>query len=256
MSARFFANPPGSRPLLDTVRDSIALYFSPIRWLWTRIVRGEEERADDSDLDVSGFLTAVPRVNLQLGSPAFKGWVGHLRDEPLSSRTTEDLEQVFNETTIQLIFRSVLRWTGGDKPELAEDITQEVFLRAWMAPPHIPTSEMEPWLLKVARNLIIDQRHSKKGGRNQDQLETRRTAQESPETLLERTEQIEDFITALASVPGGAELLMHVEGFNYAEIQHHVGAPTPDAIRKRIARALEILREDPRLQRYSPRPRP
>lgn len=116
MSARFFANPPGSRPLLDTVRDSIALYFSPIRWLWTRIVRGEEERADDSDLDVSGFLTAVPRVNLQLGSPAFKGWVGHLRDEPLSSRTTEDLEQVFNETTIQLIFRSVLRWTGGISP--------------------------------------------------------------------------------------------------------------------------------------------
>lgn len=41
-------------------------------------------------------------------------------------------------------------------PCLAEDITQEVFLRAWTTPPRDRTSSVMPWLYTVARNLIAD----------------------------------------------------------------------------------------------------
>ncbi|GIJ48183.1 RNA polymerase sigma factor SigL [Virgisporangium aliadipatigenens] len=55
------------------------------------------------------------------------------------------------------ILRYLLRLTLGDR-ELAEDLLQEVLLRAWRNIRHLPgeSDGLRPWLYTVARNVTID----------------------------------------------------------------------------------------------------
>ena len=58
------------------------------------------------------------------------------------------------------LWRYVLRLTG-DRAR-AEDVVQETLLRAWQHPHALQDSERSPrpWLFRVARNMIIDERRS------------------------------------------------------------------------------------------------
>jgi RNA polymerase sigma-70 factor, ECF subfamily len=68
--------------------------------------------------------------------------------------SAQQLEQVYDDTIVAL-YRYVSRRCGGNRP-LAEDVTQEVWLRAvkdWRRT-GIPTTPLA-WLTTVARNLIV-----------------------------------------------------------------------------------------------------
>lgn len=43
------------------------------------------------------------------------------------------------------------------KTELAENLAQETFLRAFQAAPRLPVDHFKPWLFRVARHLAIDE---------------------------------------------------------------------------------------------------
>jgi RNA polymerase sigma-70 factor, ECF subfamily len=59
------------------------------------------------------------------------------------------------------IFYYILR-SVGDR-ELAEDLTQEVFLRAWRSlPSYAFRSQLTTWLYRIATNIILDDRRSRK----------------------------------------------------------------------------------------------
>jgi RNA polymerase sigma-70 factor (ECF subfamily) len=73
----------------------------------------------------------------------------------------EALRRLYIEQADHL-YRYVLRLLGGDRHE-AEDIIQETLLRCWR---HQDLSrspeEMRPWLFRVARNLVIDNRRARR----------------------------------------------------------------------------------------------
>jgi len=54
------------------------------------------------------------------------------------------------------VYAFCLRWTGD--PQRAEDVVQEVFVRAWrnLSRVDLQTRPVRPWLLAVARNLLTD----------------------------------------------------------------------------------------------------
>ncbi|MGB2709959.1 MAG: RNA polymerase sigma factor, partial [Conexibacter sp.] len=65
-----------------------------------------------------------------------------------------DLDAVI--TTHRRPIERHLRRRVGD-PGLAEDLAQEVFLRAWLhAPPGLPELRLRAWLYRVATNVAVD----------------------------------------------------------------------------------------------------
>jgi RNA polymerase sigma-70 factor (ECF subfamily) len=72
----------------------------------------------------------------------------------------EALRQLYDEQADHL-YRYVLRMLGGDRYE-AEDIVQETMLRCWRHQDLSRSAEdMRPWLFRVARNLVIDNRRAR-----------------------------------------------------------------------------------------------
>jgi RNA polymerase sigma-70 factor (ECF subfamily) len=77
---------------------------------------------------------------------------------PRTSQTLDDrkMESLYLQYG-QSVFRYVRTLTMGDE-HLAEDITQETFLRAWRTPDLIVDGPVgcRSWLTTVARNLVVD----------------------------------------------------------------------------------------------------
>jgi RNA polymerase sigma-70 factor (ECF subfamily) len=68
-------------------------------------------------------------------------------------RKEVDIEALYDEFADQ-IFR-FLSWHTGDSL-LAEDLTSEVFIRAWKHREKLQAEQIRAWLYRVARNLTID----------------------------------------------------------------------------------------------------
>lgn len=61
------------------------------------------------------------------------------------------------EESVENLFRYLMRLTLGRR-QLAEDLLQETYLRAWRKLDHLPTEPAQalPWLFTVARHVAID----------------------------------------------------------------------------------------------------
>lgn len=152
----------------------------------------------------------------------------------------EDLMEVYR-TTIEPLYRFVSRRAGGSR-ELAEDITQEAYLRAFATwrggnRPAVPLA----WLQTVARNLLLNH------------FRRRHPASISPDTLdrlLARptTESPADAALihwGLAHIrTGWARLLeaYHLDGKDIAAIANEQGL-SERAVEGRLRRAREALRK-------------
>ena len=66
-----------------------------------------------------------------------------------------DFHSIF-ERHAQDVYRFTL-FLSGD-PSLAEEITQETFVRAWVAPDEISGGTVKAYLLTIARNLFLAER--------------------------------------------------------------------------------------------------
>lgn len=128
-------------------------------------------------------------------------------------------------------------------PDLAEELTQDVFVRAWdKVGSFRGDSAFGTWLYRLAVNLILSKRA---------QLATRRSRELMDEEVLDslpaRREQPDlglDFETALEKLPEGARqvFVMHdVEGFRHEEIATMLGV-TSGTSKAQLHRARMILR--------------
>ena len=152
---------------------------------------------------------------------------------------SHDLTQLYHEYHESLV-RMVYRRTG-DR-DRAEDIAQETFARAHMAPPHNP----RPWLFAVALNLVReDGRRAVRQGRRLQLLKA-----ESPDSApmpdneydrAERTAAVRQALEQLSERDREA-LLLKAEGFNYDEIAAALGL-AKGAIGTTLARARRRLVE-------------
>lgn len=135
-----------------------------------------------------------------------------------------------------------LRRRVGDA-SLAEDLAQEVFLRAWQhAPAGLPELRLRAWLYTVATNLAIDALRARAGrplldGALLDALD--RAAAPAGEDPDERL-AIE---AALAQLPARERALVTLQlaGFGPTDAARLLQT-TPEAARKRLARARERFR--------------
>jgi RNA polymerase sigma factor (sigma-70 family) len=125
-------------------------------------------------------------------------------------------------------------------PHLAEDVTQEAFLR--LVREEGPVRNPRAWLFQVCTNLVRD-------GARRRQTEERepwdddRQPPPTPDVEAERAETVQGVRQALdqLSQRDRAALLMREEGFRHAEIAEAIGVRT-EIIPALLARALKRFR--------------
>ena len=151
---------------------------------------------------------------------------------------TGDVGQLF-ETYHESLVRMLWRRTG-DR-DRAEDIAQETFARAVVAPPRNP----RPWLFAVALNLVReDARKGLRQGRRLQLLKNEQEPAPAPDAVHERNEEVARVRAALAQLNERDRdaLLLKAEGFNYDEIAETLGL-AKGAIGTTLSRARRRLVE-------------
>ncbi len=145
--------------------------------------------------------------------------------------------------------RFLFRWLG--ERETAEDLAQEVFLRAFRARARYrPTAKFTTWLFTIAVNLARTQarrrqRHPVRPARGGDVPPEQPTTRDGPATLLGRQERAEQIRAAVAALPPGMRtplVLSFYQGLRYREIADILGC-TENAVKLRLLRARQALQE-------------
>jgi RNA polymerase sigma-70 factor (ECF subfamily) len=135
-----------------------------------------------------------------------------------------------------------LYYALGDAKE-AEDLTQEVFLRAWRALGRykIGATRFIAWLLTIAHNLVADHYRAR---RTEAPLVTQAGASSGPgripEDTIARRQELRSALAKLEPTQQQLILLHLVEGFSYAELAPVLGR-NPAALRVIQHRALAKL---------------
>ncbi len=130
-------------------------------------------------------------------------------------------------------------------PGLAEELTQDTFVRVWhRLDTFEPGTHFHSWLFKVALNVVLADRRAR--GRRA----RREIAVDDPDRLETRSWRPEprsglDLERAIAQLPAGARqvfILYDVEGFRHDEIATHLEI-TPGTSKAQLHRARKLLRE-------------
>jgi RNA polymerase sigma factor (sigma-70 family) len=167
----------------------------------------------------------------------------------MRSRHPEALGLLFDRY-FDSLYSFVRRLVG--RRELAEDVTQDVFYRAYRSIESIdPTRDPGAWLVTIAVNACRDhwRRSDTRAGRHSRPLEEFEAASRlasdgpDPEESLRLRRRHEELEAALAALPESLRLpilLRDFAGFDHADIAG-ILETTPDAARKRYSRGLAAL---------------
>jgi RNA polymerase sigma-70 factor (ECF subfamily) len=166
----------------------------------------------------------------------------------LSDLSTRDgFEALYREYAPRV--RRLLVRRFGHNPPLCDDLTQEVFLRAYRARDRFDTSlPVWPWLKVITTNVAIDERrrpaHERECGSDDISL----TAGSTPDDLFERflaKERTKALAAALDTLPLRSRRLVVLKdaaGVPYEELADGDGV-TVHALRCAVSRARQALRE-------------
>jgi len=144
------------------------------------------------------------------------------------------------------IFGFLYRFCG--RRDMAEDLTQEAFLKLWASPP--PALDLDGarrWLLTVARNLAISHFRRPMVARGVDWETCPEPADGAPGPAEagmanERADHVRRAVAALPRVLREAILLREFEGLDYAAMAEILNVPI-GTVRSRLARARSALAE-------------
>lgn len=140
-------------------------------------------------------------------------------------------------------------------PQLAEDATQDAFVRAWNAIESFRGGIVRPWLLRIATNRTYDILRSRarrpaqsldaQPYESEPEWTTQTSPAEQPEQFASRGELSEVLQAALLSLPEDQRLaivLSDVQGYGYDEIAQVMDVAT-GTVKSRISRGRARLRE-------------
>lgn len=151
----------------------------------------------------------------------------------------EPFEALYREN-VRLVYGLMSARTGD--AGLAEDLTQDTFLRAWRHFAEVgtlPAPAQRAWLVRTARNLAIDAWRRQHLATQAEQADPQATAAEDRGLASLRL----DVAAALAKLdPSDRELvvLRYVEELNSREIGEVLDLPE-GTVRRRLARCRELL---------------
>lgn len=153
----------------------------------------------------------------------------------------EQFESIFDAYYHPL--KNFLYYKLGDI-DLAEDITQEVFIKAWDKRNSIVQETVRSYLYKIANNLAINHFKSAKN-RFQFKLDGQdKTTTESPDFIMEKDEfgqQVNNALTNLPEAQRVVFLMNRIDDLTYREIADRLEISVK-AVEKRMQGALESLR--------------
>ena len=145
------------------------------------------------------------------------------------------------------IYRFVLRGVGD--PGLAQDVTQETFLKAWRAADRYdPTlSSLRVWLFGIARNAMIDHARASQVRPWQGELVDPPTAEENagsvedPSAALVGQWLVEEALRRISEHHRAAIVLTQLQERPYDEAAAELGVPV-GTLRSRVFYGLKALR--------------
>lgn len=150
----------------------------------------------------------------------------------------------------------------GPSPELAEDLTQEVFLRIYRARARYePGAKFSTWLFTIAGNVARNAARSYSRRREINEVDTRRAAEDSQPNLVssmaldasslmparlvegeERARMVRQAVESLGERQRMALMLSRFENMSYIEIAETMGL-TSKAVKSLLSRARVNLKE-------------
>ncbi|MFN8559839.1 MAG: RNA polymerase sigma factor [Dehalococcoidia bacterium] len=151
------------------------------------------------------------------------------------------------ELHVSRIYRHV-RYRLPD-PDVAEDVTSQVFLRAWQAIDRYRPQEGRPflaWLFTISNNLIIDYHRRSKREMTGIEAERHVATTPDPEEAAVTADLQQHVRAAISRLKPDYQLVLSlrlIEDMEYDDIARIVGKK-PGALRVTLFRALQALRED------------
>jgi RNA polymerase sigma-70 factor (ECF subfamily) len=123
-------------------------------------------------------------------------------------------------------------------PNDADDVTQDVFLRAWRALPSFRAeSSGRTWLLSIARRACVDAvRRQSRRRKVRERLRSESIVSGSHGSRVDEVHGLGDLISRLAPAQREAFVLTQISGCSYAETAELCGVEI-GTIRSRVARA-------------------
>lgn len=159
------------------------------------------------------------------------------------------LLNLYNSAILNYCYRLI------SDPELAQDLAQETFIKAFFSLDSFDESKkFSPWLYRIAHNLCVDYLRKKRLPTEAMYYEDSSGDEVSvdiadvsitPEALLERKEINEYFQSALSEVPPiyrDPLILRHQEDLSYQEISDILDIPV-GTVKARIHRGRGMLKE-------------
>jgi RNA polymerase sigma factor (sigma-70 family) len=198
-------------------------------------------------------LGAQARANLQ---PTRRGlcysgvYMAIAANDPLCARLADDLDGAFADLVVehkQLVFGIALRVVGDFS---AEDVAQEVFVRAYRAlkkypPERVTEMRLRPWLGRMTLNLA---RNAIRGTRTHvdiaDIAESKQSSDPEPLQLVQRSDDQKRWARLLAALPTRyrvAVALRHIDDLSYAEIAETLDRPV-GSVKSDVHRGIALLR--------------
>ena len=168
--------------------------------------------------------------------------------EHISLRDADSFKHLYNKNHLA-VFRFIFGIHGGPTEEI-EDLTAETFIRAWKSRTKFKGSEQAAlgWLLKIARNLVIDNyRRNKTRGFPVD-IETHfiHDDEPNPEELLNINEQVKTLWSLLLALPDQQReilVLRYLLGWRVTDISRHLEMKE-NTVSVYIRRAIHRLRQN------------
>jgi RNA polymerase sigma factor (sigma-70 family) len=123
-------------------------------------------------------------------------------------------------------------------PELAEEATQQTFLKAWRAAATFdPARELGPWLATIARRTAIDL-HRREARRPTDRLDDHAAVAEPPDRVDRGFDvwAVREAVDELPPLEREVVRLQHLESLTQAEIGTRLGVPV-NTVKSRSFRA-------------------
>lgn len=139
------------------------------------------------------------------------------------------------------LLRYTMYLTGGDR-QRAEDVVQEVLLRAWQHPEAVAGQPPRPWLFTVAKNLVIDGRRARRA-RPQEVGEAALEHRATPDDVDRALESwgVADALGALRPDHRRVLFEAYYKGSSVAEAASDLGIPA-GTVKSRTFYALKALK--------------